>query len=310
MKLTALLVAYNHERYVGQAIESALQQTVDFDYELLIVEDSSSDRTRDIVSDYAARFPDCIRLSLAERNVGANAGILRGLEAARGEYIALLDGDDYWSAPHKVAKQVRFLDEHRNYSMCFHRAFTLTEGGAIGTYPIPMFRGMISADRILRGTSMATCSVMFRREAARDLPSWYADCVFGDWLLYFVLAQRGRVGYIDETLGVYRIHNRGAWNGLDAKQKAESIRAFYGQMSAWLGEGHERALRAGLSRRNYALARWTENAGDRTEAQRIARLALKEDPWSLRLRLLLYAPDFLNSILSLRERWHPRSFPG
>ncbi|MEM6399437.1 MAG: glycosyltransferase family 2 protein, partial [Cyanobacteria bacterium P01_D01_bin.116] len=108
------LVTFNHEKFIAQAIESVLLQEVDFSYEIIIGEDFSSDKTREIVIEYQKQYPDIIRLILPEENLGyyGQKIFVQTLQACRGKYIALLDGDDYWTTPNKLQQQVDFLDNH------------------------------------------------------------------------------------------------------------------------------------------------------------------------------------------------------
>src|SRR5262245_48465575 len=108
MKVTVLVMTYNHAGFIAQALDSVLGQEVNFTYEVVISEDCSADGTREIVIAYQKNYPDRIRLLLSERNLHSNEIVVRGLQAAQGQYIALLDGDDYWTSAHKLQKQVEF----------------------------------------------------------------------------------------------------------------------------------------------------------------------------------------------------------
>src|SRR6266478_2690508 len=121
MKVSVLMTTYNQEAFIAQAIDSILMQEVGFDYEIIVGEDASSDRTREIVLEFQKRHPNQIRVLLrdpidAERDraagVGGKRGFVNGLQACQGKYIALLDGDDYWTDIHKLQKQVDFLESH------------------------------------------------------------------------------------------------------------------------------------------------------------------------------------------------------
>src|SRR5438270_2038014 len=116
-KLTVLIITYNHAAFIKAAIDSVLMQDTSFDYEIIISEDCSTDGTRDILHHFAAAYPNRIRLLLSERNRNDNRVVRRGIEAARGMYIALLDGDDYWTCKHKLQRQVEFLDDHPECSL-------------------------------------------------------------------------------------------------------------------------------------------------------------------------------------------------
>ena len=132
MKVSVSVTAYNHEKYIAQAIDSILMQEVDFEYEIIIGEDYSADNTRNIVIDFQRRYPDKIKLILPQENLGYGGNKIfdQTLQVSRGEYVALLDGDDYWTSPHKLRKQVDFLDSHPECSMCFHNAQVFYEDGS------------------------------------------------------------------------------------------------------------------------------------------------------------------------------------
>ena len=122
MKVSVLVMTYNHEKFISQALESVAMQETNFEYEILISEDCSTDRTREIVMDFQKAYPEKVRLLLSEQNIHSNEIVVRGIRAARGQYIALLDGDDYWTSPHKLQKQADFLDRHPECSLSFHNA--------------------------------------------------------------------------------------------------------------------------------------------------------------------------------------------
>ena len=110
VKVSVAMITYNHERFIAQAIESVLMQQTDFAVELVIGEDCSTDGTRAIVRDYGERYPERIRLLLPEHNLGMMPNFVATLKACRGQYVASVEGDDYWTDPHKLQKQVDFLE--------------------------------------------------------------------------------------------------------------------------------------------------------------------------------------------------------
>ena len=119
--VSVITITYNHEPYIAKTIEGVLMQQVNFPIEFIIAEDCSTDKTRNIVLDYANRYPEQIKVITSEGNVGAEANERRALLAARGKYIAFCEGDDYWTDPLKLQKQVDFLENNPEYSACFHR---------------------------------------------------------------------------------------------------------------------------------------------------------------------------------------------
>lgn len=127
-------VTYNHEKYIAQCLEGILMQRTNFPFELVIGEDCSTDRTREIVLAYENKYPDKIRAIVSERNVGVAQNALRVMRACQGKYHAFCEGDDYWIDPLKLQKQVYFMEAHQDVTMCFHNALVVKEDG-LGVYP-------------------------------------------------------------------------------------------------------------------------------------------------------------------------------
>jgi len=258
MKVSVLVTTYNHARYIAQALDSVLMQKTDFEYEINIGEDCSIDRTRSIVLDFQRRNPGKIRLLLPAENLGngANRIFARSFELAQGKYIAMLDGDDYWTSPVKLQKQVDFLDAHPECALCFHNALRIYEDGS--HVPVPYNfadqKQISSLEDLWQYNFIATCTAMFRKNAVGDLPDWYSDLMFEDWPLFILCAQHGNIGYIDEFLGVYRIHGGGLWSRLDTIQKLEARIAFYEMMNAKLDFRFDHIVKPLVSARRKELA--------------------------------------------------------
>jgi glycosyltransferase involved in cell wall biosynthesis len=235
MEVTVLLTTYNHEKYIAQALDTVLMQETDFDYEIVVLEDCSTDRTRDILLRYQKQYPGKIRLRLAERNESTSTRpFTEEFQASSSPYIAMLDGDDYWTSPKKLEKQVEFLESHSECVMCFHNALRIYENGshAPTLHNFPRQKRISVLEDIWQGNFIAGCTPMFRKDAADSFPEWYDTPPFGDWPLYVLCAQHGKIGYIDEILGAYRIHSGGLWSRRDSIQKLEGLIAFYETMNA------------------------------------------------------------------------------
>lgn len=289
MKVSVSLITYNHAAFIAQAIESVLMQQTSFDFELLIGEDDSRDGTRQIVLDYRKRFPDRIRLLLNDRkNVvyvnGKPTGLwnfANNIRHSRGEYIALLEGDDYWISPHKLQKQVEFLENNRDCALCFHNVRILDETDPARQelhYPRPG-PDRYDLEDLLRGNFMHTCSVMYRSRLFDDFPSWYFKCPLGDWPLHVLNAQHGRIGYLDEVMGVYRKHAQGAWSA----QTQAQILAGSIHTARWIRTGLTPAQRKHL---DAGTVRWYRDAieicrstGDPKAAGRFAAAYLRRFPF-------------------------------
>ena len=238
MKVSALIITYNQERYIAAAIDSALMQETAFDYEIVISEDCSTDGTRAIVRDYEARFPQ-IRARYSPRNLGAAQNFANAYHACQGEYISLLEGDDYWISPQKLQKGSAFLDRHPECSMCAHGVLKIVEGGRRSVRIRSGLNEISTLEDLLLDNFVYTCSAMLRKEAFDDYPSWVYDAPFSDYPLWVQAAGHGDVGYIKECLAAYRVHGGGAWSGMAVVPQVEAEIAIREQISRDLGSCYD-----------------------------------------------------------------------
>lgn len=200
------MIAYNHEAFVSQAIESVLSQKADFDLELVIGEDRGPDATRAICEKYASQDAR-VRLLPSDRNHGVMANFRRTLEACSGEYIGVCEGDDYWTDDQKIRKQVEFLDRKRDFSGAAHQALVVHD-----RMPDRLFReGVptpIGINDLIGGRRFHTASVLFRREVLTlFLPA--PNVLSADRLLNLCIAVLGKIHYSDKVMCAYRIHGAG-----------------------------------------------------------------------------------------------------
>ena len=297
-KVSVLIVTYNHEAFIAQAIESVLMQEVDFDYEVVIAEDCSTDNTREIVIGYQERYPDKIRLILSERNLGNYGGAIsaRALPTCRGQYIALLEGDDYWTDPHKLQKQVDFLDSHPDFSICSHNVYIEYEGQS---KPMVEWLGsehkevMTIEDLLGDGTGGATCSLVFRNGVFGELPDWFSQIAGGDTALQILCASKGKMRYFREVMGVYRKHSSGATAHepdsqaeIDAYESGGVIK--YEIINKHFNYRYDRLIRRMFMRYHYPnlLRAYTNNwARCIKEAHKYARKIVAEDPSVYRIAM-------------------------
>lgn len=214
-KLGVCMITYNQETFIAQAIEGVMMQKADFDFELIIGEDFSTDRTRQIVLEYKKKYPDKIRLLLRESNYGMMRNFVETLRAGDGEYIAVCEGDDYWTDPNKLQKQVDWLENNRGYSICSHGVRIVYQGT---NKPSQIWsrewikKGEATIEEIINSGGGATCSLVFRSQVLEDLPGWYQEQRGGDWSLQILCASQGRMKYIPDIMGVYRVHAGGTYS--------------------------------------------------------------------------------------------------
>jgi glycosyltransferase involved in cell wall biosynthesis len=308
MKVSILVMTYNHANFIAQALESVLMQRVNFAYEILISEDCSTDGTREIVVEFQKRYPDKIRLLLSEQNVHSNAVVVRGIQHAKGQYIALLDGDDYWTSAHKLQKQVDFLDTHPECAVCFHNAAVIHEDGSRPPHNwTPADQKEVSTlEDIWLGNFIATCSTMFRRGLFGQIPDWY-DALFPitDWPLHILNAEHGMIGYLNEVMGVYRHHSGGLYSPFSEARKLEETLKFYKVMNRNLNYKYDRLIHIAISKYFFEWAEEYVSRGDLERAKVCFKRCLSGRPVnkfvSLKQLLVLGLRLYKLSLLSLKK---------
>ncbi len=161
---------------------------------------------------YQRRFPDKIHLRLAASNQNNNRAWGEAIVGARGKYVALLDGDDYWTSPRKLQLQVRFLETHPECAICFHNALIIFDDGRETQLHNPDQQKTFSTiEDLWERNFMATCSVMFRAGLTPALPNWFWGMRFGDWPLHLLNAEHGTIGYLPDVMAPYRRHAGGVF---------------------------------------------------------------------------------------------------
>lgn len=213
-KVSILCTAYNHEKYIADALESFVTQKTDFPFEVLVSDDASTDKTADIIRDYAARYPDIIRPFLFEENqYQQDISIYDNYfyPAMRGEYVALCEGDDYWIDPQKLQLQVDFLDAHPEYSACVHN--TIFHNCQTGEEKI---RYAETGDRdlgfelVVVGGSCEyhTSSLMCRSQYVFEKPDYMQAAEgYGDYPRAIQLSLAGKIRFIDRAMSLYRMYS-------------------------------------------------------------------------------------------------------
>ena len=213
-------VTYNHEKYIEQALKSFLEQKVDFKYEILIHDDASTDKTADIIRKYEKLFPDIIKpiyQSVNQYSIGiTNVTQRYNFPRAKGKYIAICEGDDYWTDKHKLQRQVAILESDPNISLCFHAARALAMDRSYPESNIRPYRNdrFVSAFEFIDKTSAyPTASLMFPTKHIKELPDFFATAPVMDIPLQIILASKGLSFYIDSFMSVYRVGVLGSWTG-------------------------------------------------------------------------------------------------
>lgn len=233
-------------------LEGALMQQTSFDFEIVIGDDASTDATPDIIRQYSLERPGMIRAFLHSENQGPSeprefAGrnnVLQLLKACRGEYVAMCEGDDYWTDPLKLQKQVDFLDNNPDFAVCHHNMEVIYEDGSPSHFFNSSDQKAVSTitDLLEDKWFMATASWMYRNHfLIEDFADWHAQAAAGDWAIMFQLAAKGKIGYLPEVMGVYRKHSAGLSNvHSQTNQKfLQNRKEMFENVGKWLNNRHE-----------------------------------------------------------------------
>lgn len=227
--LSVRLMVFNHESYIREAMEGILKQKTTFPIEVVVGDDFSTDNSLAIIKEY--QNTSTIHFKILERKIGDNYWQNRQklgrvhnfyniIENCTGKYIALLDGDDFWTDPLKLQKQVDFLEANTDFSICFHNMKIANESNP-STLEFTNSKNQESVTNILnlasKGNYIHTASVVYRKPN-EGFPNWLLDLPIGDYALHLFTAQFGKIKFLDELMGVYRIHEGGIW-GSFSKEK-------------------------------------------------------------------------------------------
>lgn len=208
------MITYNHEKYIAQAIEGVLMQKTNFKIKLVIGEDCSKDNTAQIIKEYVKKYPHIIKARFNQTNMGMIPNMIKTLNECTGKYIALCEGDDYWTDPYKLQKQVDFLEENSEYVLTGHNAKIIDEdGNLIKESKLPnCFKRDASSEELKKGFWVLTLSMCFRN-VTKELPLNQFKVVNGDTVLISLLGNYGKFKYLEDIKpAVYREHINGIWS--------------------------------------------------------------------------------------------------
>ena len=274
-KLSVALITYNQEGYIGDCLQSIVDQVVDFDYEVVIGEDCSPDGTLEIVRRFESKYPGIVRV-LHDRNHGVCGNFARTILACTGKYVALAEGDDLWVDARKLALQVDYLDRNPDCALCFHDVEVLTEKTGEKSEFYGMMAGAKPGERttildLLPGNYISTCSTVFRRSSVTGFPPGFDKMLIGDYGLFLMVAQHGWMGFIDKMMSMYRVHDRNAWANRDYLYRIEGTISAMENVIPLMQKRYAELVRQRVFWWNYEAARVLSTRGDETEARTYAR---------------------------------------
>jgi glycosyltransferase involved in cell wall biosynthesis len=220
-RISVVITTYNHEKYITQCLESILSQKGEFQLEIIIGDDCSTDGTRSILQKFQAKNPEIISILPSEKNLGLPKNLKRCLDACSGSYIAICEGDDYWTDVYKLQKQMDYLELHQSLSMCFSALTIYFEDTNTFIPNILPDQDIITTERLIERNDIANFSCcMYRTSVVEKLPDGLFDMYVADWMFNIACSQFGDIGFIQDFLSVYRKHSGGAWSGMSALESA------------------------------------------------------------------------------------------
>ena len=225
--VTTVITTYNHEKYIKRAIESAIMQKGEFIHEILVSDDGSTDRTREVIRQVCEKHPGYVTDISGDRNLGISGNMRRCFGMSTGDYVAVLEGDDYWFSIWKLNRQVRFMHSHPSCSMCFSRIKLLTPDGRFSL--LPRQEGLpdeLTGEDFIRDPNQNLIanfsSCMFRGDIVRSFPDILFSARFNEIACAFYMERKGPIGFLPDVMSVYRIHDHGVWSACDRARQIES----------------------------------------------------------------------------------------
>ncbi|QEE16064.1 glycosyltransferase [Promethearchaeum syntrophicum] len=210
-------ITFNQERYIKKTIEGFLKQKITYPIEIIIHDDASTDNTVNIIKEFHKNYPTIIKpifQTVNQYQLGKR-GSYFAFKEANGKYIAFCEGDDYWIDQYKLQKQVDFLEANPDCTISGHRIILYYDAEQKFGDPFPSkyIPEISNINLFLSHNFIPSLSIVFRREIIENLPDIYFKVPFGDYILKVLCAEKGKIGFINQIMGVYRIHNKGVSQG-------------------------------------------------------------------------------------------------
>ena len=259
--VTTVVTTYNHEEYIGRALESAIMQHGEFVHEIIVSDDASTDGTRAAIREVMDRYPGYVTDISGDENLGVSGNLRKCFAAATGDYVAVLEGDDYWISEWKLNRQVKFMRNHERCSMCFSRIKLLNQDGRFSL--LPRQSGLpaeLTGEAFIRDPNQNLIAnfscCMFRGDIVRAFPDVLFSARFNEIACSFYIEQLGPIGFLPDIMSVYRLHDHGVWSACDKAKRLESaikVREVALAVCAPKYQSRMKAIIEGLKRRRDAM---------------------------------------------------------
>ena len=219
--VSVCMITYNHERFIKQSVISVLEQECDFEIELIISDDCSTDSTKEVINDLLQNHPNSSRVKYIrhQKNIGVMSNFIHALKRCKGKYIALCDGDDYWTDVKKLQTQVKFLEANSDYIACFHNAKIINQNNEVINFHEWPLNKEVNYENIIMngGGTFPTAALVYRNVLKTN--SFLLNTNSGDSIIAFSLAGLGKFYFFKEFMSVYRKHDGGVYSSLNFAPK-------------------------------------------------------------------------------------------
>lgn len=222
-KVSIWSITYNHKPFIRDCLESIVNQNTNFDFELIIGDDASTDGTTEILIEYQKKYPNIVKPIIHKKNVGVfENSIIHVFPKLKGEYIAICEGDDFWMDLDKLQKQVDFMDQNLSYSSCFHRCSIINQANeVIKADKWKEYADRSALDMILGNRHLITSTVLFRNQI--EFPKQTKNLLNIDTILWHLLGFLGPAKFLSDIKpSAYRVHDGGVWSLKDKNYQIRS----------------------------------------------------------------------------------------
>jgi len=233
VRVSICCTTYNHEAYIEETLKGFLVQSTQFPFEIIVHDDASTDKTLSILYKYKNIYPELINLIVQDENqYSQGKKIARDFvwSEAKGDYIALCEGDDYWVCKQKLQKQFNALESNKTIDLCFHDHFNLDTSGKITPSLIHSNRKnhTLEVKEILMadGSFMSTASLMIRTKSLLNMPEWFSSTPVSDFFIQVVCSLKGAL-YLPERMSVYRAFAPNSWTSTFRSMSPSELKNYY-----------------------------------------------------------------------------------
>lgn len=210
LEVSICMITFNHEKYIGKALSSVLKQDFNYDYEIVIGDDFSTDSTRDILFEFKKKYPDRIKLILRDKNIGIAQNFSETIFKCSGKYIAIIEGDDYWISSNKIQRQYDLLENNPGFVLSYSNCMEINEISGVNHIVCEKRPKEVDLGYLLsEGWFMRTPTLFFQNKIIKKFPNWFYKAYSTDYILQLLLLEKGNAIKINEVMAVYRKHDHG-----------------------------------------------------------------------------------------------------